>query len=54
LELGDLPAGRLSIIARVFERRNDWDDAQRHYEAALQQLEDGPRNPCRRRIIAAI
>ena len=29
-------------IARVFERRHAWNDAQRHYEAALQQLDALP------------
>ncbi len=56
-ELGDLPGLVASSIniARVFERRNDWDDAQRHYEAALQQLEDAsPAQPVPPQDIAAI
>lgn len=41
-DLDDLPGLIASSIniARVFERRQAWNDAQRHYEAALQQYED--------------
>jgi signal transduction histidine kinase len=39
--LDDMPGLIASSIniARVFERRQSWNDAQRHYEAALQQLD---------------
>ena len=41
-DLDDLPGLIASSIniARVFERRQAWNDAQRHYEAALQQYEN--------------
>lgn len=56
-ELGDLPGLVASSIniARVFERRGAWDDAQRHYEAALQQMEEvNPAQPVPPQDVAAI